>query len=157
MSLESENRKAMVDLYIEKADQCWGDAVKACQLEAWSMAANRLYYTLVNGFRALLIQDQHPSHKHNGIKSLVGQYYVVTGELTDAEGKLYSQLETMREKADYDCFFKATKQDIELKFEPTCALLNRIKELLSTRMTDAQQNIDTSETTPDADDDQLDA
>lgn len=138
MSLESDNRKAMVELYIEKADQCWDDAEKACQIEAWSMAANRLYYSMVNAFRALLIQDQHPSHKHNGIKSLVGQYYVITGELTDAEGKLYSQLETMREKSDYDCFFKATKQDIEEKFEPTRALLNRVKEILSSRITESE-------------------
>lgn len=133
MSLDNSNRQSMIELYMEKADQCWLDVEKAYQLEAWSMVANRLYYATVNAFRALLIQDEHPSHTHRGIKGLVGQYYVVSGELTDAEGKLYSQLETMREKSDYDCFFKASKQDIDEKLEPTRALLARIKEILASR------------------------
>lgn len=133
MSMEDSARQEMVRLYFEKAWQCWTDAEQAKQLSAWSMCANRMYYALVNAFRALLLQDQHPCHKHNGIKSLVGRYYVVTGELTDQEGKLYSQMETMREKADYDCYFNAEEQDIIEKFDAVLALLHRIEGIVQSR------------------------
>ena len=131
MSLDEAKRLDMINKYVEKADQCWADAENARTICSWSIVANRMYYALVNSFRALLLKDMHPSHTHNGIKSLIGMHYVVTGKLSDAEGKLYSQMETMREKADYDCYFDATEEDINEKFEPVHQLLLHIKELLN--------------------------
>lgn len=130
MSLEDSKRQDMIDMYLEKAYICWTDAEKAKQIESWSMAANRMYYALVNAFRALLLKDQHPSHTHNGIKALIGMHYVVTGVLSVEESKLYSQMETMRERADYDCFFRATQQDVEEKFAACKDLLDHVARLV---------------------------
>ena len=130
MSLDEERRQDMIYKYLEKSDLFWKEAVVGYEMKMWSMTANRMYYATLNAVRALLLKDNHPTHSHNGTKQLFGQYYVITGAVSAEQGKLYSQLETMRERADYDCYFNATREDIAQKFQPTKSLIDRIKQLL---------------------------
>lgn len=134
MSLDNEARRDMVQKYIDKSVHTWREAEAARQLAMWPMAANRMYYSLVNALRALLLVDQHPVHTHAGMKAAIGQYYVLTNELSVAESKLFSQMETMREKADYDCYFDASQSDIDEKFEPTRLLIEKVYSMVSQRL-----------------------
>ena len=43
-------------------------------------------------------------------------------------------METMREKADYDCFFDATEMDIREKFEPTKQLIDKVSAMVEKRL-----------------------
>lgn len=131
MSLEDESRQEMIALYIEKADEFWAEAAAARQLGMWSMTVNRIYYSLLNAVRALLVKDRHPAYTHDGIKTLFGQHYVITGKVTNAQGRLFSQMETLRQRSDYDCHFKANKELVEEKFEPVKELISRIKEIIT--------------------------
>lgn len=134
MSLDSVNRINMINKYIDKSDKTWKEAEAAKQLCMWPMTANRMYYSLVNAMRALLLVDGHSVHTHAGMKSAIGQHYVLTQELTISESKLFSQMETMREKADYDCFFDASETDVEEKFIPTFNLIQKVKTMVSDRV-----------------------
>lgn len=131
MSLDDTNRKEMIAKYLDKADLCWHEAELAKSVCAWPMTANRMYYALVNAIRALLLKDHVEAHTHAGMKAKIGQLYVLTGLLSDEQGRLFSQMETMRERADYDCYFDASEQDIEEKFIPVKQLIARIKELIA--------------------------
>ncbi len=126
--MEEQERQDVVDKYIDKANELWHEAQCAYSMCMWSMTANRIYYSIVNALRALLLKEKHPVHTHSGMKTLFGQYYVLTGRFTPEEGKLFSQLETMREKADYDCFFTAKEDDVKTKFENAHIMLNHIIE-----------------------------
>mgnify|MGYP003330339518 CR=1 FL=1 len=131
MSLNDEQRLDMVNKYIDMSDMMWDEAEAAYSLQKWSMTANRMYYAVLNAFRGLLLLDGHPTHSHDGVKRLVGQYYVLTEKISDSEGKLYSQLENMRNRADYDCFFRVSENDVVEKFEKSKQLINKIKKLIS--------------------------
>ncbi|MBO4664390.1 MAG: HEPN domain-containing protein, partial [Bacteroidaceae bacterium] len=113
MKLSEENREALIALYTEKADETMAEVQVAIDAEKWSMAANRLYYALLHILTALFIKDGHPTATHLGAKMTLGLHYVKTGIITQEQGRLFSRLETLREKADYDCFFKADKDDID--------------------------------------------
>lgn len=136
MSMNTDSRKEMVKKYLDKSNRTWDEAVAARNLKMWPMAANRMYYSLINAMRALLLVDQHNAHTHAGMKSAIGQYYVLTNELTAEEGKLYSQMETMRERADYDCYFEATETDVEEKFIPVKGLIDKITQMVFSRQID---------------------
>lgn len=123
----------MVNLYREKAQSCLIDADAAIASQRWNMAANRIYYAMLNAIRALLICDQHPSHSHDGAKILFGQHYVLTGEVSTEQGKLFSQMETLRERSDYNCMFEATEELIKEKYEPSKNLIRRIFEIIESR------------------------
>ena len=130
MKLSQENREALIALYIEKAKETMAEAQVAIDAEKWSMAANRLYYALLHALTALFIKDGHPTATHLGAKMTLGLHYVQKGIISQEQGRLFSRLETLREKADYDCFFKADKEDIDLYRPQANQLFARIMELI---------------------------
>ena len=130
MSLrEEEERDTLISLYLAKSDETLEDARFNRSQERWNAAANRLYYALFHAITALFVSDGIPVHSHSGMKICFGKEYVLTGLATDEEGKLLSQMETMRERADYDATFKATKALIDEKFVAVEKMILRMKEL----------------------------
>lgn len=110
MSLKEEERRTLVNLYLKKSDETMEDADFNYSQARWNVTANRLYYALFHAITALFVNDGIPVHSHNGMKIQFGKNYVLTGLATDEEGKLLSQMETMRERADYDATFVASKR-----------------------------------------------
>lgn len=131
--MEEQERTTVVNLYLEKSDLFWREAEASRELRHWPMTANRMYHALLNAVRALLVNDSHPAHTHDGVKSLFGQYYVLTGEVSREQARLFSQMETLRNRSDYDCYFKATEDMISTYFEPVKELISRIKSIIESR------------------------
>lgn len=90
-----------------------------------------MYYSIFHAVSALLIKDGHKVGTHKGVVLLFGQHYIKTKIFTIEEGRLYSQLQTMREKADYVCTFQATKEEILPMLEPAKNMLAKIATLLA--------------------------
>ncbi len=131
MTLKDDERQNLVALYREKALETLSEADAAIEKEKWSMAANRLYYMLFHAVTALLVRDGISVGSHDGAKTKFGQHYVKTGLVSADQGRLYSQLESLRSRADYDCFFKATKTDIDEYYSLSVQLFDRLMELLA--------------------------
>ena len=66
MSLESENRKAIVDYRTEKAALALEDADFLIDAGKYNLAANRLYYALYYASSALLI-TLNPEYNHENM------------------------------------------------------------------------------------------
>lgn len=130
MSLNENNRADLVQLYWNKSEKTYEELLGAIELKKWNMAANRLYYSLFHAMSALLVKDGHPVSSHRGVKHAIGQYYVLTGKLSSDEGRFYAQMESLREKADYDIVFQASEADIQEYLPQTTSLLSRIEELI---------------------------
>ncbi len=130
MSLKDEERQTLINLYLHKSDEALEDARLTSSQARWNVAANRLYYSLFHAITALFVSDGIPVHSHNGMKVKFGQEYVLTGLATEEEGKLLSQMETMRERADYDAVFTASEAIIKERMEAVESMLRHIKELV---------------------------
>lgn len=130
MGLNEQTRKDLVDLYWNKSLQTLEEAEVAIAASKWNMAANRLYYSLFHAVTALLVNDQHPVGTHRGAKAALGMYYVVPGEITPEDGRFFAQMETLRDKADYDIVFSASEEDIRKYLPLTRAFLDRVNSLL---------------------------
>lgn len=130
MTLNDEDRAALVLLYKEKALDTWAEVNASIEKEKWSMAANRLYYALFHAISALFVADGLQVGTHLGAKIRFGQHYVKTGKVSPQQGRLYSQLESLRERADYDCFFKATKENVDEYYNDAQILFSRVFELI---------------------------
>lgn len=55
MSLDCESRIDLIHKYLDKSNQTWEEAEAAKKLGMWPMTANRMYYSLINAFRGLLL------------------------------------------------------------------------------------------------------
>ena len=76
------------------------------------MAANRLYYSLFHAATALFVNDGVEVGSHKGVKAKLGQYYIVTGKMSVDHSKFLAQMETLRDKADYNIMFVASEEDV---------------------------------------------
>ena len=114
MSLKEQDRRVMVALELEKSAKTWGQLEVQIANEVWELAANRLYYALFHAVSALLISDSREVASHKGAAIRFHQYYVREGIFSINEGAFYSQMETLREKADYNCFFQVSEAEITL-------------------------------------------
>ena len=130
MSLTDDERKVIVSLELEKSHTIIEQIPELQKLAYWDNVANRLYYAVFHSVCALLINDGYSVSSHKGAVSLFGQHYVVTGKMSQQVGRLYSQLQTIREKSDYNCSYTATKEDIEPLIDRTRDFINRIEALI---------------------------
>lgn len=131
MSLKEEDRLILVELELEKADKTFSQVEVLQREKYWDTMANRLYYALFHAVSALLISDQHEVGSHKGAAIRFHHYYVKTGVFSDEEGSFYSQMETLREKSDYNCFFNVTESDIVSKVAPATSFIEKIKRYIA--------------------------
>jgi uncharacterized protein (UPF0332 family) len=131
MSLTDEERAILVNLEYEKGKSFLEQAEKIVELGYWDMVANRLYYAVFHAVSALLIKNGHKVGTHKGVVLLFGQHYIKTGIFSINEGRLYSQLQTMREKADYVCTFQTSQEEIIPMLEPARKMIEKIGGIVS--------------------------
>ncbi|MBR6128254.1 MAG: HEPN domain-containing protein [Bacteroidaceae bacterium] len=130
MSLNDEERRAVVRLQIEKAHAIFDQIPLLCEAGYWDNVVNRLYYSLFHAVSALLINDGYNVGSHRGAVGAFGQYYVTKGIFTIEDGRHYSRLQGLREKADYNCSFNAQEKDAAPKIEPTRQLIAKIEKYI---------------------------
>lgn len=58
-------------------------------------------------------------------------HYVKTGILPVEYGRLYSQLQTMREESDYNCVYEVEPEELEDRIDPARQLLEDISQTVS--------------------------
>ena len=130
MSLNDEERQIIVNLEKEKALNTFAEMEVLRQAGLWNNIANRLYYAAFHAVSALLINDHYNVGSHQGAVVMLHQYYVKPGILSKDDGAFYSQLQTMREKSDYNCTYNATEEDTLPRIEQTKQFINRILGLI---------------------------
>ncbi len=111
MTLHPSQRDIAVALLIEKSQRNMEQAVRNAGMDYWDLVANRLYYALFHIVTELMISDGIKTTTHKGTSSQFGFHYVLTGKFTREDGILYSRLQTMREKADYQNTFTLTPEE----------------------------------------------
>lgn len=132
MTLSEDNRRILVKREYEKAERFYSQAVKNAAIEEWDVVANRIYYAIFHAVAALLIHDGHKVATHKGAVMVFGQHYVRTGIFSTDTGRFYSQLQTIREKADYNCDWIGS-EDVVKPFIPKSRIfIDEIKKRIST-------------------------
>ena len=79
----------------------------------YKLALNRSYYSIFQGMRAVNVLDEFDSSKHSGVIAHFNQYHVKTGDFSKEASKIIRTSSEMREHADYEDFFVASRQDAE--------------------------------------------
>ena len=77
------------------------------------LSLNRSYYSIFHGMRAVNVLDEFDSSKHSGVIAHFNQYHVKTGDFSKEASKIIRTSSEMREHADYEDFFVASRQDAE--------------------------------------------
>ena len=130
MSLSDEERRIMVELELERAEKITLQFPTLRDQQYWDTLANRMYYAAFHAVSALLINNAMQVHTHKGALIAFNKEFVRTGIFTPEEGRLFSQLEGLRERGDYNCFIDTTEDEIVPMIEPLKALIAKIKSII---------------------------
>lgn len=131
MPLTSDNKRDIIKYRIEKAYRTLTEARDCASMGHWTLAANRLYYSLFYMSNALLVDKGLFAKTHAGVIAKIHELFVRPGILTKDDGRVISVLQNMRQSGDYDDCFEWTKEDVEPYFAKTEQLLEKIKSILN--------------------------
>ncbi|MBR0544042.1 MAG: HEPN domain-containing protein [Bacteroidaceae bacterium] len=130
MSLTNDERTTLVTLELKKARETFEEITILTTANKWSGAANRLYYAVFHAINALLIHDGHITNTHKGSHAVFNLNYIKTGILPIEYGRLYNQLQTMREESDYNCVYEVEADELRERIEPAQKLIEEIERLV---------------------------
>lgn len=97
----------------------------------WDVVANRIYYAAFHAVSALLIHDHYEVRSHKGASLVFGQKYVVPGLFPAEDGRLYTKLQDLREKSDYNLVYQSDEEEMAPLVARTKDLIVRIKARLN--------------------------
>ncbi len=123
MSLNQEEREAIVIYRLEKATKTLEEARCNLPMQFWSLIANRMYYAAYYAVSALLIVNGHTAKTHETILRVFGLHFVKTGVFPTEQGRLYNKLFTLRLTGDYNDHYDLEEQDVLPLFAPTEQLI----------------------------------
>ena len=130
MSLNQEERTAVVAYRLEKAERALMQAKANLPLQTWEVIANRIYYAAYYAVSALLIANGHPTVKgHDTIVRMFGLYFVKTGKFSPDQGKLYNKLYTLRLTGDYNDHYNLDEEDVLPLVSPAEELIVKVSAM----------------------------
>lgn len=97
----------------ERALEDLKNAKEVFDYGSYKLALNRSYYAIFHAMRAVNVLDEFDSSKHSGVIAHFNQYHVKTGDFEKVASKIIQNAMEMREHADYEDFFVASKKDAE--------------------------------------------
>ena len=121
----------MVQLEIERAERMLNEFPIYIEHNLWNTLVNRMYYAVFHAATALLIKHGLHAGTHQGVYILLSKHFIKEGILTNEEGRLFSRLETLREKGDHNCFIDAESEEVLPLLEPTKAFVEHVVHLLN--------------------------
>ena len=134
MPLEKEDKKSIIKYRIEKSHKTMIEARDCATMGHWTLAANRLYYSLFYISNALLVDKGIFAKTHAGVIAKINEHFIKTGLLSKDEGRTISILQNMRQSGDYDDCFEWSEADISPFFKRTEDLLLKMESLISCRI-----------------------
>ena len=130
MSLSNEERQVIVGLEMQKARDTFEEIGILTAANRWSGAASRLYYAVFHAVNALLIHDGHEVNTHKGSHATFSLHYIKTGRLPREYGRLYNQLQAMREESDYNCAYDVEPDELQSRIGPARQLIDDIGRMI---------------------------
>ncbi len=128
--MNNEDRKALVDYRLEKADMALDDAAFLADAGKYGLAANRLYYALYYAASALLLSKGIVTKRHSGLMTQIHLHFVKTGIISSNEGALFKVMFSLRHEDDYEDFIEVERADIEEYTPQVTALVGKLKSLV---------------------------
>jgi uncharacterized protein (UPF0332 family) len=134
MGLSEEEKKILIELKIERANEAIGEIPYLVEQSFYRTAVNRLYYACYYIVSALLLQEGYNVHTHKGIIALFSMNFVKTGIVSNEEGKLYRSLFELRLTGDYDEVKIIDREDVVTRLQPAQNFIKTIEKLINEKL-----------------------
>lgn len=128
--MTEEDRKELVRLQLDRADRFLSQANEMLETKHFDLAANRYYYACFHAIQGLFINDGITRHTHKGLHVTLGKQYVLTGKFDANLSSIFRTMEQFREKADYNCAYDISEDEVNEMREPSRKIIEEVKKLV---------------------------
>ena len=121
------------ELAVYRLDCADGDLESAKELYQsgkYRQSMNRSYYAIFHAMRSINALDEFDSRKHSGVIAHFNRCFVKTGEFPREMSRIIREASDMRESADYEDFFIASREEAAEQIEHAEKFLTYIREYL---------------------------
>lgn len=115
---------------MEKAQRFLRQADEMVELKHWDLAANRYYYACFHIVQALFIANGINVHTHADINTLFSLHFVKTGIVDVSYGSFIARMFQLRQKADYNCAYEVSEDEVCEIVELTHNFIKKISSLI---------------------------
>jgi len=129
MELTLDEKAALSDLRFQKSKEMLDDALFNLKSKRFKTSANRSYYSVYHAARSLLILKGIDPAKHDGVKTMFSLHFVKDKTVTLETGKIYNELMSLRNEADYDDFAEVTELEAKRAAEIAEKFIKNIDKL----------------------------
>ena len=109
--LTNEQRIDIVKYRLENALDTLEEVKSHRQKGFYNTAVNRMYYACYYAARVFLTAHHIEAKTHEGVRQQLGLNFVLTGKISQEQGRFYSRLFSKRTTGDYDDFINPTADD----------------------------------------------
>lgn len=128
--MQDNEKKALSAVRLEHAEECLEAAKSLLFSGNYKSAANRSYYAVFHGMRAVLALNMIDMKHHSGIISEFRRLYIKTGIFDVKLSQIISVLFDIRNDSDYDDFFIVSKEEVIEQIDNAEYFLSEIKNYL---------------------------
>ena len=134
--MELMDKSARVKKCMERSAQTLVNVDDAVAMEYWGFAINRLYFAVLYSTNALFEKYDIPIKSLRFARSVLNKHFVIPHILDGDKFRIFSRLEKLRKKADYNVLYEVTEQHV-LDYRPKAeAFIAAVKTLLEDNTTD---------------------
>lgn len=129
--MTDESRNEMVRLQMERAERFLAQADLMLESKLFDLAANRYYYACFHAIQGLFIHDRLSSHTHRELHQTLGMNYVKEGKFDPQLSGFLRTMEQLREKADYNCAYDVTEDEVAEMRQPSHDIIETVKQMIA--------------------------
>ena len=128
--LTDEQRVDIVRYRLENALNTLAEVSSHRENGFYNTAVNRMYYACYYAASALLIAHHIETKSHEGVRQQLGLNFVLTGKISQEQGRFYSRLFSKRTTGDYDDFITHTEVTVDELYPQAQSFVAAIDNLL---------------------------
>ena len=130
MKLSDNDRKEMITHHLSKSDQMLDLADQLVNMGHYDAACNRYYYACFHATHALLVANELTAKTHEGLLTVFGKEFILTGKFDKKFGILLNRMEQLRKKADYNCIADISAEEVATIGVPAREYLAEVKRII---------------------------
>ena len=116
--------------YLEKAHESLESAEILFEKEKYNTSISQAYYAMFYASKALLSLKRIYPKTHRGVVSEFGLKFVNEGFIEEIYGKILAKGMQLRERADYDVYYKASREEAEELINEAEMFVDRIEKAI---------------------------
>lgn len=128
--LTDEQRIDIVKYRLENALNTLEEVKSHRENGFYNTAVNRMYYACYYAARAILTAYRIEAKSHEGVRQQLGLKLVLTGKISQEQGRFYSRLFSKRTTGDYDDFINHTMETVDELYPQAQAFVEAIAVLI---------------------------